>query len=117
MRARAMADLLSWIWNSSRRSPHRPTAEEPSPRHTTGATEDRVVPTGSGDAQPASRADEPPPTRDYVLLGDTDHDSRLWRALWELRTEPRVTTAFADRVMPQCPLLSAERARALSRRW
>ena len=57
--------------------------------------------------------DEPPATRDYVLLGDTDHDNRLWRALWELRTEPRVSTAFADRVMPQCPLLSAERARAI----
>jgi hypothetical protein len=57
--------------------------------------------------------DEPPATGDYVLLGDTDHDDRLWGTLWELRTELRVSTAFADRVMPQCPLLSAERARAI----
>ena len=57
--------------------------------------------------------DEPHTARDYVLLGDTDHDDRLWGALWELRAEPRVSTAFADRVMPQCPLLSAERARAI----
>jgi len=49
----------------------------------------------------------------YVLLGEVEHGDRLWRALWELRTEPAVHTAFADRVLPQCPLLSAERGRAI----
>lgn len=57
--------------------------------------------------------EEPPATNDYVLLGDTDHGDRLWGALWELRNDRRVSTAFAGRVMPQCPLLSAERARAI----
>ena len=57
--------------------------------------------------------DDPATIRDYVLLRDTDNDNRLWGALWELRSEPRINTAFADRVMPQCPLLSAERARAI----
>ena len=51
--------------------------------------------------------------RHYVLLGDVEHGDRLWGALWELRTEPSVYTAFADRVLPQCPLLSAERGRAI----
>ena len=50
-----------------------------------------------------------PPAKDYVLVGETDHGDRLWGALWDLRTQPGVRTAFADRVMPQCPLLSAER--------
>ena len=54
-----------------------------------------------------------PRANNYVLIGETDRGDRLWRALWELRTEPRVHTAFADRVMPQCPLLSAERGRAI----
>ena len=54
-----------------------------------------------------------PSARDYVLVGETDHGDRLWRALWDLRKEPGVNTAFADRVMPQCPLLSAERGRAI----
>ena len=49
----------------------------------------------------------------YVLVGETDHGDRMWGALWDLRTEPCVRTAFADRVMPQCPLLSAERGRAI----
>ena len=57
-------------------------------------------------------ADEPS-ARDYVLVGETDHGDRLWGALWDLRTEPGVYTAFADRVMPQCPLLSAERSRSI----
>ena len=57
-------------------------------------------------------ADEPS-TRDYVIIGETDHGDRLWGALWELRTEPGVHTAFADRVVPQCPLLSAERGRSV----
>lgn len=57
-------------------------------------------------------ADEPS-TRDYVIIGETDHGDRLWGALWELRTEPGVHTAFADRVIPQCPLLSAERGRSV----
>lgn len=57
-------------------------------------------------------ADEAP-TRNYVLVGETDHGDRLWRGLWELRTDPFVHTAFADRVLPQCPLLSAERGRAI----
>jgi len=51
--------------------------------------------------------------RHYVLLGDVEHGDRVWGALWELRTEPSVLTAFADRVLPQCPLLSAERGRAI----
>ena len=49
------------------------------------------------------------PARSYVLIRETDHGDRLWGALWDLRTDPGVHTAFADRVMPQCPLLSAER--------
>jgi hypothetical protein len=49
----------------------------------------------------------------YVLLGDVEHGDRLWGALWDLRTEPAVNTAFAERVLPQCPLLSAERGRAI----
>jgi hypothetical protein len=49
----------------------------------------------------------------YVLVGETDHGDRMWGALWDLRTESCVRTAFADRVMPQCPLLSAERGRAI----
>jgi hypothetical protein len=53
------------------------------------------------------------PARQYLLVGETDHGDRMWRTLWELRAEPRVRTAFADRVMPQCPLLSAERGRAI----
>ena len=57
-------------------------------------------------------ADEPT-AREYVLVGETDHGDRLWGALWDLRTEPGVHTAFADRVMPQCPLLSAERGRSI----
>ena len=57
-------------------------------------------------------ADEPP-ARHYLLVGETDHGDRMWRALWDLRAEPRVRTAFADRIMPQCPLLSTERGRAV----
>jgi hypothetical protein len=57
-------------------------------------------------------ADEPS-ARDYVLVEETDIGDRLWGALWDLRTEPGVYTAFADRVMPQCPLLSAERGRSI----
>ena len=49
----------------------------------------------------------------YVLLGDVEFDDSLWGALWDLRTEPAVHTAFAERVLPQCPLLSAERGRAI----
>jgi hypothetical protein len=49
----------------------------------------------------------------YVLLDDLGHGDRLWGALWDLRTEPSVNTAFADRVLPQCPLLSAERGRSI----
>ena len=54
-----------------------------------------------------------PAAQNYVLLGDVDHGDRLWGALWELRAEPGINTAFAERVMPQCPLLSAERGRAI----
>ena len=56
---------------------------------------------------------EVPAAQNYVLLGDVDHGDRLWRALWELCAAPGVYTAFAERVMPQCPLLSAERGRAI----
>jgi len=49
----------------------------------------------------------------YVLLGDVEFGDSLWGALWDLRTEPSVHTAFAERVLPQCPLLSAERGRAI----
>lgn len=51
--------------------------------------------------------------QNYVLLSDIDHGDRMWGALWELRAEPGINTAFAERVMPQCPLLSAERGRAI----
>ena len=54
-----------------------------------------------------------PVADDYVLLGDIDHGDRMWRALWELRAERGVNTAFAERIMPQCPLLSVERGRAI----
>ena len=57
-------------------------------------------------------ADEAP-ARNYLLVGETDHGDRLWRGLWELRTDPFVHTAFAERILPQCPLLSAERGRAI----
>jgi len=56
---------------------------------------------------------EAPAARSYVLLGDIDHCDSLWGALWELRNAQRINTAFADRVLPQCPLLSAERGRAI----
>jgi hypothetical protein len=56
---------------------------------------------------------EASPTRNYLLLGETAHGDSVWRALWDLRTDPCVRTAFADRVVPQCPLLSAERGRAI----
>ena len=49
----------------------------------------------------------------YVLLGDVEFGDGLWGALWDLRTEPSVHTAFAERVLPQCPLLSVERGRAI----
>ena len=62
-------------------------------------------------ARPLAAAAQP--ARHYVLLGDVEHGDRVWGALWELRTEPAVQTAFADRVLPQCPLLSAERGRAI----
>lgn len=54
-----------------------------------------------------------PAGQDYVLVSDTDHGDRFWGALWELRTAPGVNTAFGERVMSQCPLLSAERGRAI----
>jgi hypothetical protein len=54
-----------------------------------------------------------PALADYVLVGDTDHGDRLWGRLWDLRAQPAVNTAFAERVMPQCPLLSVERGRAI----
>jgi hypothetical protein len=54
-----------------------------------------------------------PAAENYVLLGSADPGDDLWGALWDLRAEPRVNTAFAERVMPQCPLLSAERGRAI----
>ena len=54
-----------------------------------------------------------PLVKNYVLVGETAHGDSLWGALWDLRTEPGVRTAFADRVIPQCPLLSAERGRAI----
>lgn len=56
---------------------------------------------------------EAPAEADYVLVGETDHGDRLWGDLWELRARPGVNAAFAERVMPQCPLLSAERGRAI----
>lgn len=53
------------------------------------------------------------PAENYVLLGDADPGDRMWGVLWELRGHPRLNTAFAERVIPQCPLLSAERGRAI----
>lgn len=54
-----------------------------------------------------------PLVKHYVLVGETGRGDGFWRALWDLRAETRVQTAFADRVLPQCPLLSAERGRAI----
>jgi hypothetical protein len=56
---------------------------------------------------------ESPTADSYVLIGDADPDEHTWELLWELRGNPRVYTAFAGRVMPQCPLLSAEQGRAI----
>lgn len=56
---------------------------------------------------------EAPAVRNYVLLGDMDNGDGLWGALWELCNEQRVNTAFAERILPQCPLLSVERGRAI----
>jgi hypothetical protein len=49
----------------------------------------------------------------YLLVGESDQCDRLWGTLWDLRTESCVRTAFADRIMPQCPLLSVEQGRAI----
>jgi hypothetical protein len=54
-----------------------------------------------------------PAAENYLLLRDLGHADRLWGALWDLRAEPGVYTAFAERVLPQCPLLSVERGRAI----
>ena len=54
-----------------------------------------------------------PVLRDYVLVDESNQCDRLWGTLWDLRTESGVRTAFADRVLPQCPLLSAEQGRAI----
>jgi hypothetical protein len=54
-----------------------------------------------------------PPASHYVLVGESDRCDQLWGTLWDLRTEPCVRTAFADRIVPQCPLLSAEQGRAI----
>ena len=59
-------------------------------------------------AEPVAPHDET--SRTYVLVADCDKDDRYWTELWKLSGVPRVHIAFADLVIPQCPLLSAERA-------
>ena len=48
--------------------------------------------------------------RQYVLVNAARNDDRYWAELWRARDDPGVRTAFADTVLPQCPLLTAERA-------
>lgn len=49
-------------------------------------------------------------SRTYILVADCARDDRYWTELWKLSDVPRVHMAFADLVVPQCPLLSAESA-------
>ena len=53
------------------------------------------------------------PAETYLLVGDSDNGDRYWAELWKYRAVPKVHTAFGGLVIPQCPLLSAERARAV----
>ena len=46
----------------------------------------------------------------YVIVEAGRNDDRYWSGLWSARDDSNVHTAFADTVLPQCPLLSAERA-------
>ena len=48
----------------------------------------------------------------YLLIDDC-HDDDYWIELWKQRDDDRVHTAFADVVVPQCPLLSSETATAI----
>jgi len=49
----------------------------------------------------------------YVLVDDCHDDEGYWIKLWRQRDNDRVHTAFADFVVPQCPLLSSETATAI----
>lgn len=46
----------------------------------------------------------------YLLIDECQDDDRYWTDLWRQRDDDRVYTAFADVVVPQCPLLSSETA-------
>jgi len=49
----------------------------------------------------------------YLLVDDCHEGDEYWRELWKQRDADRVHTAFADLVVPQCPLLSSETATAI----
>ena len=49
-------------------------------------------------------------SRRYVLVNAARNDDHYWAALWKDRDDVRFHTVFADTVLPQCPLLCAERA-------
>ena len=49
----------------------------------------------------------------YLLVEDCQDDDGYWLELWKKRDDSRVHTAFADVVVPQCPLLSCETATAI----
>lgn len=49
----------------------------------------------------------------YVIVDGGDGSEAWWGRLRRWCSDNRARTAFADYVMPQCPLLSAERARAV----
>ena len=49
----------------------------------------------------------------YLLIDDYHEDDGYWEGLWQQRDADRVHTAFADHVVPQCPLLSSEAATAI----
>jgi len=52
-------------------------------------------------------ADEAAP-RTYLRVDDGHKSDRYWAELWRLRDADQVHTTFANLVVPQCPLLSAE---------
>ena len=53
------------------------------------------------------------PAETYLLVGDGDNGDRYWAELWKFSAVKKVHTAFGGLVIPQCPLLSAERALAI----
>jgi len=49
----------------------------------------------------------------YLLVDDRQDGDGYWAELWNRRDADRVHTAFAELVVPQCPLLSTETATAI----